>query len=272
MADTPSDIANTAADTGYGTWHPVEQAAVALGLSVRTVNRHISAQKLRSRLIEGRREVFVPAEAPAPVTAEPQKRDAPVPHGQESAVETPGRSETSASSEYTKSVENPGHSGQFQPTKVSLDFETALAMADSKAELAVNAYQSLTRSIESQAFVARRMARVAWCIVGVLVVGVTFALVWTATRVTSSDAESQHARQDAQRLREEAQRADSRADKREKEMTDMQQKLSDAQQRAARAEGRAAVYEEMQGRQATSRPTSRPSIIDRLTAAFGSGQ
>src|SRR3954467_11510211 len=41
------------------TWLTIEQAAVALGLSVRTVNRHIVANKIQSRLNEGRREVLV---------------------------------------------------------------------------------------------------------------------------------------------------------------------------------------------------------------------
>src|SRR3954454_3103153 len=41
-------------------WQTIEQAAVSLRLSVRTVNRHISAGKLQSRLTsEGRREVLV---------------------------------------------------------------------------------------------------------------------------------------------------------------------------------------------------------------------
>src|SRR5918911_636726 len=41
------------------TWLTIEQAAVALGLSVRTVNRHIAAGKIQSRLNDGRREVLV---------------------------------------------------------------------------------------------------------------------------------------------------------------------------------------------------------------------
>src|SRR3954468_8490704 len=42
------------------TWQTIEQAAVSLRLSVRTVNRHIVAGKLQSRLTpEGRREVLV---------------------------------------------------------------------------------------------------------------------------------------------------------------------------------------------------------------------
>jgi len=51
-------------------WQTIEQAAVTLGLSVRTVNRHITGGKLQSRLFEGRREVLV--SLPEPVkTREP---------------------------------------------------------------------------------------------------------------------------------------------------------------------------------------------------------
>lgn len=41
-------------------WQTIEQAAVTLGLSVRTVNRRITDGKLQSRLLEGRREVLIP--------------------------------------------------------------------------------------------------------------------------------------------------------------------------------------------------------------------
>ena len=55
------------------TWLTIEQAAVALGLSVRTVNRHIVAGKIQSRLNDGRREVLVdmPEETTAGVSDDP---------------------------------------------------------------------------------------------------------------------------------------------------------------------------------------------------------
>jgi hypothetical protein len=46
-------------------WQTIEEAAVTLGLSVRTVNRHITAGKLQSRLYEGRREVLIDGSDPA---------------------------------------------------------------------------------------------------------------------------------------------------------------------------------------------------------------
>src|SRR5687768_10511397 len=55
MPDTPAGKESAMADT----WLTIEQAAVTLGLSVRTVNRHIVAGKLPSRLQDGRRDVLV---------------------------------------------------------------------------------------------------------------------------------------------------------------------------------------------------------------------
>jgi hypothetical protein len=158
--------------------------------------------------------------------------------------------------------------------------DTAIAMADRKAdrqvERAVSIYQSLTRSLETEAHSAKRTATVAWCIVGVLTIAVTVVVVWTATRVTQAETDSKHLQQqanvDAQQLKQQVEDADKRADNQQKELADMQQKLSDAQQQAARAEGRAAVYHEMQGHQPASRPTTEPTLIDRLTTAFGGAQ
>lgn len=264
-----------------GTWQTVEQAAVALGLSVRTVNRHISAQKLKSRLMDGRREVFVsgvdqsqPDSSPDndvsfPPTLPPSSQ---VDAGRSSATtETATAGSTAGSQPQEQSEEANVKTGSF------LDLDTAIAMADRKAdrqvEMAVSIYQSLTRSIETQAHKAKRTATIAWCLVGVLSVGVTVALVWTASRVTKAETDSEHLKKqadvDAQRFQQQVDEAARRTENQEKELADMQQKLSDAQRQAARAEGRAAVYEEIQSRQPASRPSSQPSLIDKLTNAFG---
>src|SRR5688572_33378920 len=58
-------------------WQTIEQAAVTLGLSVRTVNRHITAGKLQSRLFEGRREVLVPLPQERPRADRPTMAGAP---------------------------------------------------------------------------------------------------------------------------------------------------------------------------------------------------
>src|SRR5687767_12522874 len=100
------------------TWITIEQAAVALNLSVRTVNRHIAAGKLQSRLQDGRREVLIDASAAA--TAVPTRENAEILIGE-----------------------------QVADTDGPVDYDTVLALADSaadKAELAVSAYQTLARS------------------------------------------------------------------------------------------------------------------------------
>src|SRR3954453_8738295 len=57
------------------TWLTIEQAAVTLNLSVRTINRHINAGKLQSRLHEGRGAVPVPLVTPAADVAPSDERE-----------------------------------------------------------------------------------------------------------------------------------------------------------------------------------------------------
>src|SRR4051794_25423733 len=46
-------------------WQTVEQAAVTLGISTRTIARRIAKGELESRLTAGRREVYIPVPAAA---------------------------------------------------------------------------------------------------------------------------------------------------------------------------------------------------------------
>jgi hypothetical protein len=249
---------------------------VALGLSVRTVNRHISAQKLKSRLMDGRREVFVPRSDESGTRPLTKQSDTSV-----ATIQDMERDTATASPSVSPEISNPStHASAEKEVDPStplpdsfLDLDTALAMADRKAdrqvELAVRAYQSLTQTIEGQARDARRMARIAWCIVGVLAIGSASALVWTARQVTEAESDSQHLKMQADEL-------DKRAADSEKRLADTQEKLSVAEQHASRAEGRMSAFEEMQLRQPATQPSTRPttqSLIDRLTTAFGpSGQ
>src|SRR6059058_3642562 len=62
LATRTSHLTYHGRDAMADTWLTIEQAAVTLNLSVRTINRHINAGKLQSRLHEGRREVLVSLE------------------------------------------------------------------------------------------------------------------------------------------------------------------------------------------------------------------
>lgn len=164
------------------TWQTIEQAAVVLGLSVRTVNRHISAGKLPSRLTDGRREVLV------------NLPDAPPDPGGVSPDDAP---QSNAQRPWT---DNPSANGQTRPTTgttppnpgATFDPETVLALADNaaeKAEMAVAAYQALARVADNQAQTVRRNARIAWATVGVMAAGVTIAVGWTSHQLTRSSGE-----------------------------------------------------------------------------------
>jgi uncharacterized protein HemX len=137
-----------------------------------------------------------------------------------------------------------------------------LARADNaadKAELAVNAYQNLARSIELQAHSARRGAKVAWSIVAVLAVAGGVAAWWTTKNVTEAEMK-------ADELQRQAQTATKSAQENSAELERLRARLSNAEQKAAHAEGRAEVLEQAQSR----KPATAPSLIERLTSAFDS--
>ena len=143
-----------------GAWQTIEQAAVMMGLSVRTINRHIVAGKLNSRLVEGRREVFVPPK-PAEITSPSSAPALPTQHNE---VEAP-----SLGALTTQPVQSqlPGEIGK----EGSVNLEAALALAD-KSDLAITAYQTLARTVQLQAVSAQRSARFAWSLVAALCLGI----------------------------------------------------------------------------------------------------
>src|SRR4051794_562308 len=141
------------------TWLTIEQAAVTLGLSVRTVNRHIVAGKLPSRLQDGRREVLVQTpsdkssaidDSPFGAVLSPFASDGPSVTGPAIAghatvtIPPPGSAASRSSSDTDdRSSDNLSRS--------HIDTETVLALADNaneKAELAVSAYQALARATD----------------------------------------------------------------------------------------------------------------------------
>lgn len=247
-------------------WQTIEQAAVSLRLSVRTVNRHIVAGKLQSRLSEGRREVLVDtANAPpadGPSAAASPFADGPVPLADAFAAAT-GRydtaSATTANSNLAQASSNQGGGGA-----ITVDQETVLALADNaaeKAEMAVTAYQALARVADAQAQQVRRNARLAWAAVAVMAAGVTSAVGWATYRGTRlavehkqlTDVAAQHAeRADKASAEGEALRTQLATKQQElrEEMTAkeraLQAEVATAREQAARTEGKLAAYIEQE--------------------------
>jgi hypothetical protein len=214
-----------------GNWITIEQAAVALGLSVRTVNRHINAGKLQSRLSDGRREVLIENSTPG------------------------AAAQLDASETYvTQVVASTANEG--------VDYESVLALADSaadKAELAVSAYQALARSADDRVRTTRRWSYAAWSLVAMLTIGTVVSVAWASSRLTRVTVENEQLR------RQVAQNSD-KSESADRECDDLRRALSAAREDAARAEGRLAGYSE---KRQTS-PSTRPTLTDRIASIFDS--
>lgn len=217
-------------------WITIEQAAVSLGLSVRTVNRHITAGKLQSRLHEGRREVLIGA----------------------------SDATSNASSANNTTPANALYAGEHVPDPMAVDYETVLALADNaadKADLAVSAYQTLARSADDRIHTTRRATYVAWTLVGVMTLGALGAVGWTSHALTRASVENRH-------LHEQVTTVTAMADEASGECDDLRRALADARDQAARAEGKLTAYKEPRPVTVVIEPTTQPSLADRLASIF----
>ena len=220
-------------------WMTIEQAAVSLGLSVRTVNRHITAGKLPSRLNEGRREV---------------------------RIELPELTSDVAGAAAQVAVANPAPTDLAAP-----DYETVLALADNaadKAELAVSAYQSLARSADERVRTTRRLSYAAWSLVGALSVVAIVSVGWTSHKLTRAADDNRH-------LQAQVEEVTALADSRDDECDELRAALIAAKEEAARTEGRLAAYREPQPARQTSAqqtsaavPTTKPTLVERIASIF----
>ena len=286
------------------TWLTIEQAAVALGLSVRTVNRHIVAGKIQSRLNEGRREVLVDMPDPASDASSDFPTDE-IGAAIDAAAASPFAAsrvtvDSRDTADYARRVSDFARQASDQVRQASegtlhspdqpqgFDPNTVLALADNaaeKAELAISAYQALARATDTQFRHVRRSARAAWASVAVMAAGVAVAVGWTTHYLTKAQVEGSHLRQQVRQVTEEANYASA-------ERNTLRTELTAAREQAARAEGQVTALSDTQARlearaearqaattmaSATStdtdplppatRPTTRPtSFVQRLTS------
>jgi hypothetical protein len=228
-------------------WITIEQAAVALGLSVRTVNRHINAGKLQSRLTEGRREVLLDEAAPIPTAAG---------HVGQAAFTADLTGEFLAAD--ANAISN--------HDTAAIDCETVLALADNaadKAELAVSAYQTLARNADERVRTTRRLSYAAWSLVGGLAVVAIVSVGWTTRQLTRAAVENQH-------LQEQVTQATAAAEGMDEECDVLRRALIEAREEAARTEGRLAAYREPAAPVArqTAQPATRPTLVERIASIF----
>jgi outer membrane murein-binding lipoprotein Lpp len=238
------------------TWLTIEQAAVALGLSVRTVNRHIVAGKIPSRLQDGRREVLV--QAPSDKTNPMSTADRGFDDSPFGAVLSPfasdgpsatgpaitGHATVTIPAPQSHVSDRPSDRMSDASSSSGIDPETVLALADNaneKAELAVAAYQALARATDVQFQHVRRSARLAWSSVAVMAACVSVAVGWTTHQLTKTQAQSEY-------LQQQVQSKSATADTLSAERDGLRADLSAAKEQAARAEGKASVLTDIQSK------------------------
>lgn len=215
-------------------WQSVEEAAVTLGVSTRTLHRRITRGELPSRLENNRREVLVEVPDPEPIA------DA-------RADEETFEAETI-------------HVSQTSDTAQS-HANTMLALHEDRlrrTDLAILAYQQSVTTATSDARRSRMTSRFAWGTAGTLIVILFIVGVWSTHRLTAAQAEVEH-------VRTELQSVTTTVQQRESELARLRQESEQAKLAAARAEGELTAQRATQKDQPTTRPSLMQSIANALS-------
>jgi hypothetical protein len=217
-------------------WQSVEEAAVTLGVSTRTLHRRISKGEVETRLENGRREVLV-----CLPDDEPEAYEEPVVMG-EAPHTTPAPPTPEASMAIVLAQRD-------------------VAMANEKVrrtELALAAFQHTSTLLQQEANRTRISARCAWAAVAVLSIGVYAAVGWTASKLTEFRILNSSL---TQQLKSVEQTADEKSREAEKYRTDGEQ----ARRAAARMEGELSVTKA----KLTKAAATQPSFLEKLARMAG---
>jgi hypothetical protein len=180
-------------------WQSLEEAAITLGISLRTLHRRIAKNELQTRLESGRREVLVTA-PDMPMTMAAESSD-------------------------TSATPNPSENDEIETTVLALH-EDRLRRTD----LAILAYQQSVTQVAADARRAHFHSRLGWSVAAVLVVALFLAATWATHSVTKAQADVAHMTQTVRQL------SDS-ADAKAKEAEQLRQSAEAARVAAAKAEG-----------------------------------
>lgn len=218
-------------------WQSVEEAAVTLGISTRTLHRRISKGEVETRLENGRREVLVclPDEEVQFEEDAPEVTDT-------ITIPTPSTSAAIAAE-------------QGQGTAIVLA-EKEIQLANEKVrrtELALAAFQHTSTLLQKEATRTRISARCAWAAVAVLSVGVYVAVGWTAAQVTKY-------RTDNANLNQQLKVATEVADKTAAERERYREERDRARETAARADGELVATKASMVR----KPATQPTLLEKF--------
>ncbi len=228
-------------------WQTIEEAAVTLKISTRTIHRRIAGGELETRLDNGRREVMVCL----PDEPLPETEYANVP------ADTKQNEPTNPPACYENAVRD------HVPAMADANTQAALMITEDRfrrAEMALTAYQHSLTVAENAVRRACAGTCFAWITTSVLVVLIVLATAWTTHRVTRASADMERLHADVQRL------ADT-ADTRTRELLQARREKEEAKIAAARSEG------QLQARAATAAATTRPTtLLQRILTSFASNK
>ena len=251
-------------------WQTVEQAAVTLGISTRTIARRIAKGELESRLNNGRREVYIC------LPNSSGRNDVETIEGELTGSDAPNYRPPEYQAEYEQTVRQTVAASAAAGADV--ETSTALILAEDRArraEMAISVIQQSTAIVRDEVRVARTGARWAWAMVAALAAGVMVAVGWTTGNVTKTQ-------QQAEAMRERMTNVLDHSDRLTKEQEKLRADLERARLAAARAEGQlqeirgeaentraelAAAREAATKSHDRGQPTTRPSLGQRLANA-----
>jgi len=211
-------------------WMTIAEAAAALRVHPRTVERRIASNKIEtSRGDDGQVRVLINM---------PDTVEADVPQ-QDFAFETVR---------------------ELADRQVDIAAGSASAIVRYATEAAERSQQDLVLA-RQEAGRARRDARLAWGVVGTFAAGVTLAVAWCMHTVTAARTDARHLSQRIQQVEEIARQAELARETARKD-------AEDASIAKARAEGQLAAYVEQAERAEKTRPTTRPTFFARLGQAL----
>jgi hypothetical protein len=222
-------------------WQSVEEAAVTLGISTRTLHRRISKGEVETRLENGRREVLVCL----PDEEIQFEEDA----AEMTDTVTIPTTSTSAAMAMEMDTSDRGTAIVLAEKEIQLANEKVR-----RTELALAAFQHTSTLLQKEATRTRISARCAWAAVAVLSVGVYVAVGWTASQVTKYRTDNANLNQ---QLKSVSEVADKTAAERER----YREERDRARETAARADGELSATKASLLRKASS---SQPTLLEKF--------
>jgi hypothetical protein len=199
-------------------WQTLEEAALTLGISSRTLHRRLAKGEFQTRLENGRREVMVTIADPRIDESQIGAGDAPA--------------DGSCASAVVADVIGAGSGGAGG--ELSADVQSTMLMLHEdrirRTDLAIVAYQQSVNVSANSARQARISSRVAWGTAGVLAAVLFVCVTWATHRVTKAQA-------DVENLNGQVRQLSATADTRAQEADRLRLDVEIARVASARAEG-----------------------------------